>query len=81
MGPIGPQRKSSVRILDPESTWGAAPVTYNFNIYEEYTSGDVNGAKNSQGREQMHSTLTNRLTFLSNFMKTSIIEEDYHLDL
>ena len=31
---------------------------YNFNIYKEYTSGDVDGAKNSQGWEQMHSTLT-----------------------
>ena len=31
---------------------------YNFNIYKEFTSQSVNGAKNSQGREQMHSTLS-----------------------
>ena len=31
---------------------------YNFNIYKEFTRGDVDGAKNSQGREQMHSTLS-----------------------
>ena len=31
---------------------------YNFNIYKEFTSEFVDGAKNSQGREQMHSTLS-----------------------
>ena len=30
---------------------------YNFNIYKEHTKVSVDGAKNSQGREQMHSVL------------------------
>ena len=30
---------------------------YNFNIYKEHTEVSVDGAKNSQGREQMHSVL------------------------
>ena len=30
---------------------------YNFNDYKEYIKVDIDGAKNSQGREQMHSIL------------------------
>ena len=32
--------------------------SYNFNLYKKYTSIEMDGAKNSQGREQMHTTLS-----------------------
>ena len=31
--------------------------SYNFNIYKQHVKSDVNDAKDSQGREQLHSTL------------------------
>lgn len=31
--------------------------SFNFNVYKQHISESVNGAKNSQGREQMHSVL------------------------
>ena len=31
---------------------------YNFNTYKQFTKVTADGAKNSQGREQMHSILT-----------------------
>ena len=46
---------------------------YNFNVYKQFTKLSVDGAKNSQGREQMHSSLDKlakslRKKYYHNFM-------------
>ena len=37
--------------------WSGCSSGYNFNRYKQHVSGGVDGAKNSQSREQMHVTL------------------------
>ena len=49
---------------------------YNFNIYKEFTSCAVNGAKNSQGREQMHSTLSK---LAKSFRQMSYVNFMHHM--
>ena len=44
--------------------------SYNYNVYKPFISSDVNVAKNSQGREQMHSTLTK--------LGKSLRQKNYH---
>ena len=43
---------------------------YNFNLYKEFTKTSVDGAKNSQGREQMHSILDK--------LAKSLRQKNYH---
>ena len=43
---------------------------YNCNLYKEFTKTSVDGAKNSQGREQMHSTLDK--------LARSLRQKNYH---
>ena len=71
MGVTGPVKRSLGRIPAQGSTWVAPPVTT--LIYIKSSHADVDGARNSQGREQMHSTLSKlskslSLMTYSNFM-------------
>ena len=63
MGRIGPPKKKFKRSKNGNSGSGSGghlgcSESYNFNAYKQFTREDINGAQNSQGREQMHSTLS-----------------------
>ena len=49
--------KAKLKMSRPGSSSGGhlgCSESYNYNLYKRFASMDVDGAKNSQGREQMH---------------------------
>ena len=53
--------KAKLKMSRPGSSSGGhlgCSESYNYNLYKRFASMDVDGAKNSQGREQMHVKLS-----------------------